>query len=318
MTVPALADIEAAGQRIAAQVHLTPTLPSRTIASRVGAASMHLKCESLQKTGSFKVRGALNAVGRLDQASRRRGVVTFSAGNHAQALAWASASLGVPCTVVMPAGASESKAAASTGYGATVILHGTPAEAFAKASALAEEHGYTFVHPFDQYDVMVGAATVGLEVLRQVPEVDILVVPIGGGGLLGGIAAAVSQLRPAVRLVGVEPDGAPSMRRSLDAGRPVRLDSVKTIADGLGAPFAGELTFPIIRDLVDDVVLVSDAEIADAMSTILSRMKLLAEGAGAAATAAVLAGRIPGLAGKHVVAILSGGNVDLDRLKVLI
>jgi threonine dehydratase len=318
MTIPVLSEIEDARQRIAAQVHLTPVLSSRTIARRAGAASVHLKCESLQKTGSFKVRGALNAVGRLDDLARRRGVVTFSAGNHAQALAWASASLGVPCTVVMPAGASESKAAASAGYGATVILHGTSTEAFAKASALATEHGFTFVHPFDQHDVMVGAGTVGLEVVEQVPDVDIIVVPIGGGGLLAGIAAAVWQLRPDVTLIGVEPEGAAAMRKSLDAGHPVRLDSVSTIADGLAAPFAGDLTFPIIRDYVDDVVLVTDAEIADAMSTILSRMKLLAEGAGAAATAAIVGGKVPDLAGKRVVAILSGGNVDLDRLKGLI
>jgi threonine dehydratase len=318
MTIPSLPEFEEARARLAATLRLTPVLSSGTIAGRAGAATFHLKCESLQKTGSFKVRGALNAVSRLDAAARQRGVVTFSAGNHAQALAWASAAVGVPCTVVMPAGASESKAAASAGYGAVVIRHGGAAEAFAKASALASEQGSTFVHPFDQHDVMVGAGTVGLEILEQVPDVDVIVVPIGGGGLLAGIAAAVRQLRPDVTLIGVEPEGASAMRQSLDAGHPVRLDAVSTIADGLGAPFAGDLTFPIIRDYVDDVVLVSDAQIAEAMSTILSRMKLLAEGAGAAATAAVLSGKLSGIGGKQVVAILSGGNVDLDRVKGLI
>jgi threonine dehydratase len=318
MTIPSLAEFAEVRELVAANLAVTPVLSSRTIASRAGTASFRLKCESLQKTGSFKVRGALNAVRRLDADARQRGVITFSAGNHAQALAWAAAAAGVPCTVVMPADASESKAAASAGYGATVIRYGTGAEAFAKANALASEKGITFVHPFDQREVMAGTGTVGLEILEQVPDVDVIVVPVGGGGLLAGIAAAVRQRRPDVRLIGVEPEGASAMRQSLDAGRPVRLDSVSTIADGLGAPFAGDLTFPIIRDYVDDVVLVSDAQIAEAMATILSRMKLLAEGAGAAATAAVLTQKIPDLAGKHVVAILSGGNVDLDRLKGLI
>lgn len=296
-------------------MHLTPCVGSRTVAERSGAAGFFLKCESLQKTGSFKVRGALNAVSLLDESARRRGVVTFSAGNHAQALAWAAASLGVHCTVVMPATASESKAAASAGYGAKVIRHGNGAEAFAKADELGREHGYTFIHPFDQPAVMAGAATVGMELLEQVPDVELLVVPIGGGGLLAGVAAAVRQMRPSVALIGVEPEGAASMRMSLDAGHPVRLDSVRTIADGLAAPFAGEFTYPIIRDLVDDVVLVTDAEIATAMTVILERMKLLPEAAGATATAALLAHKVPHATGKRVVAILSGGNIDLNRLK---
>jgi threonine dehydratase len=318
MTIPTLAEFDEARARIAGKLAITPVLASGTIARRCGATSFHLKCESLQKTGSFKVRGALNAVHQRDAEARRRGVVTFSAGNHAQALAWAAAAENVPCTVVMPAGASESKAAASAAYGAVVIRHGTGADAFAKATAMASEQGFTFVHPFDQHEVMAGTGTVGLEILEQVPDVDVIVVPIGGGGLLAGIAAAVWQLRPDVTLIGVEPGGASAMRQSLDAGHPIRLDSVSTIADGLAAPFAGELTFPIIRDYVDDVVLVTDAEIAEAMSTILSRMKLLAEGAGAAATAGVLAGKVANIAGRRVVAILSGGNVDLDRLKGLL
>lgn len=218
----------------------------------------------------------------------------------------------------MPATASESKAAAARGYGADVILHGTSAEAFALADSLAREHGYAFVHPFDQEPVMTGAGTVGLEILEQCPDVEMIVVPIGGGGLLAGIAAAVRALRPEVRLIGVEPEGASAMRRSLDAGHPVRLEVVKTIADGLGAPFAGELTYPVIRDLVDDVVIVTDEEIAHAMVTILSRAKLLAEGAGAAATAALLAGKVPGVDGKRVVSVVTGGNVDLSRVREVI
>src|ERR1017187_2153226 len=279
MPIPSLDTIHAARARIAGRLHFTPSLSSRTLANRSGVASLSLKCESLQKTGSFEVRGALNAVSQLDDATR--GVVTVSAGNHAQALGGAAASLGVRCTVVMPAAASESKAAASAEYGATVIRHGTGAEAFVRARELAATEGYALVHPFDDITVIAGAATIGLEILEQVPDVEVVVVPIGGGGLLAGVAAAIRQARPAVVLIGVEPEGAAAMRRSLDAGHPMRLDTLDTIADGLAAPFAGDLTYPIIRDLVDDVVLVTDAEIATAMSLILSRAKFLAEAAGA-------------------------------------
>src|ERR1019366_7423817 len=236
--------IRAARDRIAGRLHLTPTLASRTIADRSGAGSVWMKCESLQKAGSFKVRGALNAVSQLDAAARARGVVTVSAGNHAQALAWAAASVGAGCTVVMPATASESKAAASAGYGAKVIRHGTAADAFAKAHALAGEHGYTLVHPFDDLNVLAGAGTVGLEILDQVPDVEVVVVPIGGGGLIAAAAGASSQSKPHVQVVGVEPEGAAAMHKSLIAGHPVKLARIDTIADGLAAPFAGELTYP--------------------------------------------------------------------------
>lgn len=318
MTIPTLESIRDARSRIAGRVHLTPMLRSRTLAERAGAASLFLKCESLQKTGSFKVRGALTAVSQLDEASRRAGVVTVSAGNHAQALAWAAAAFGVRCTVVMPAKASESKAAAATGYGAEVIRHGTAADAFAKADELARAKGLTMVHPFDDPRIMAGTGTIGLEILEQAPDTDLIVVPIGGGGLIAGIAAAVRQATSNVRVIGVEPEGAAAMRASLDAGTPVRLDTLNTIADGLAAPFAGELTYPIVRDLVDDVVTVTDEEIAAAMGLILTRCKLLAEPAGAAATAALIAGKLPQASGKRVVVLLSGGNVDLSRVKELV
>jgi threonine dehydratase len=318
MQSPSLDDIRTAQARLAGHLHVTPLLSSRTIATLAGVQTVALKCESLQKTGSFKVRGALNAVLQLDPAARKRGVVTVSAGNHAQALAWAAASVGVACTVVMPAMASESKAAASAGYGATVIRHGTSAEAFARADELAAKEGFTLVPPFDDYAIIAGAGTAGLEILDQQPDVDVIVVPIGGGGLISGIASAVKRANPTVRVIGVEPEGAAAMRRSLDAGKPVRLDALQTIADGLAAPFAGQVTYPIIRDLVDDVVLVSDAEIAHAISTLLSRAKLLAEGAGAAATAALLAHRTTIPSDARVVSLLSGGNIDLGRLKEFI
>jgi threonine dehydratase len=318
MPIPPLEAIRAARFRLSGLLHVTPTLSSRTITGLTGAAGVGLKCESLQKTGSFKVRGALNAVSQLDSATSRQGVVTVSAGNHAQALAWAAASLDIPCTVVMPAAASEAKAAASAAYGATVIRHGTAADAFVRARELADSEGCTLVHPFDDVNIIAGAATAGLEILEQFPEVDVIVVPIGGGGLIAGIASAVRQTSPAVRVIGVEPVGAASMYRSLAAGHPVRLDAIDTIADGLAAPFAGDLTYPIVRECVDEVVLVTDEEIAAAMSLLLTRAKLLAEPAGAAATAALLAHKVPGLAGKRAVAVISGGNVDLDRLKGLL
>ena len=285
---------------------------------RQAGVSLFLKCESLQKTGSFKARGALNRLALLDEAERARGVVAVSAGNHAQALAWGAAAAGVKCTVVMPSHASRTKIEASRGYGADVVLAGDTAQAFERSHALAEEHGYVFVHPFEDDQVMAGAGTVGLEILEDLSDVDVVVVPIGGGGLIGGIASAIKARAPSVRVFGVEPTGAASMRKSLDEGRASRLDSVNTIADGLAPLMAGTLAFDIVRRKVDDVVLVSDDEIADAMRQLLVYTKLVAEGAGAAATAAVLARKLPLSRGSRVVAILSGGNVDPDRLKQLL
>jgi threonine dehydratase len=319
MSMPPLDDIKAARARISDRLHLTPALSSTLIGEQCGVAALTFKCEALQKTGSFKVRGALNAISQLDEAARARGVVTVSAGNHAQAVAWAARSVGVKATVVMLAAASKTKVAASTGYGAEVILHGTGAEAFALAQRLADEKGLVFIHPFENAGVLAGAGTVGLEILEQVPDVEIVVVPIGGGGLIGGVAAAIKQAQPHVRIFGVEPTGADSMYRSLKAGHAVHLDAPpRTIADGLAAPMAGEACFDIVRQLVEEVVLVTDEEIAAAMPLILTRTKILAEPAGAAGAAALLTGKIPAARGKRVVTIISGGNVDLDRLKSLI
>ena len=308
-----LSDIRAARERIGDRVHHTPVLSATRLGARVGAVLYH-KCESLQKTGSFKVRGALNRLALLDDASRARGVITVSAGNHAQALAWASRDAGVRCTVVMPTTASRTKVDASRGYGAEVVLHGASGlEAFTRAHELSVERSLTFVHPFDDDAIMAGQGTVGLEILDQLDEIDDVVVPIGGGGLIGGVAVAIKESRPTVKVYGVEPTGAAVMRKSLDGGHPVRLDSMKTIADGLAAPMAGEKTFPIVQRYVDDVVLVDDDEIMRAMRELMFSAKLLAEGAGAAATAAVLFGKIP-VGGRRVAAVLSGGNVDPSRV----
>jgi threonine ammonia-lyase medium form len=308
-----LTDIRSARERIASRIHRTPLLSATRLGERVGVRLFH-KCESLQKTGSFKVRGALNRLAQLDDASRKRGVITVSAGNHAQALAWAARDAGVRCTVVMPAKASQTKVDASRGYGAEVVLHGASSiEAFKRAHELADERSLTFVHPFDDDAVIAGQGTVGLEIAEQLEDFDDVIVPIGGGGLIAGVAIAIKELRPSARVFGVEPTGAAVMRQSLDAGRPVRLEKMQTMADGLAAPMAGDMTYPIVRRYVDDVVLVSDEEIMAAMREILFSAKLLAEGGGAAATAAVLAGKLP-LAGRRVVAILSGGNVDASRV----
>lgn len=312
--MPTLDSIRAARERIGGRLHFTPLLSATRLGARAGATLAH-KCESLQKTGSFKVRGALNKLAQLDDAARSRGVITVSAGNHAQALAWAARDAGIKCTVVMPARASQTKVDASRGYGSEVVLHGASSiEAFARAHELAAERNLTFVHPFDDEAIIAGQGTVGLELMEQMPDVQDVIVPIGGGGLIAGVATAVKELRPSVRVFGVEPTGADVMRQSLDAGHAVRLESVKTIADGLAAPMAGDLTYDVVRRYVDDVVTVTDDEIAAAMKEILLSAKLLAEGAGAAATAAVLTGRVP-VRGRKAVAVLSGGNVDAGRVR---
>lgn len=309
-------DVRAARERVSDRVHRTPLFGSRTLGERVGAPLL-LKCENLQKTGSFKPRGALSRLLTLDPGARDRGVITISAGNHAQALAWAGRSAGVPATVVMPESAPRSKVRACHGYGAEVVLHGDVFEAFRKSLELAEERELTFVHPFDEEGIIAGQGTAALEIAEDAEDLDAVVVPVGGGGLISGIAAAMAGLDPSVKVYGVEPEGAAAMRRSLDTGEPVHLDELDTVADGLAAPMAGDLTYELVRRYVEDVVVVSDAEIAVAMELLLSRCKLLVEPAGAAGVAALLAGRIP-VTGGPVAAVLSGGNVDLDRLPGLL
>lgn len=319
------ADVRAARDRIGSRVHRTPLLSSRILGERIGCRLL-LKCENLQKTGAFKVRGALNRVLGMSEEERTRGVVTVSAGNHAQAVAWAGAAAGAPATVVMPETAPRSKVDACRDYGARVLLHGTVFDAFERALELAEEEGSHFVHPFDDREVIAGQGTVGPEILERAAGcagegsdgasagVDGIVVPVGGGGLLAGIAAAVAGERPEVRVWGVEPVGADSMARSLEEGHAVRLEAVETIADGLGSPMAGELTYAVIREAAEGVVRVDDGEIGEAMELLLSRTKLLTEPAGAAGVAALLSGRIPVEEGETWVAVLSGGNADLEAL----
>lgn len=319
-TIPAMIDIQdirRAQRRLAGKVHRTPVLGSRTLSDRIGATA-HLKVEAFQRTGSFKVRGVLNRLGQLSPVERERGLVTVSAGNHAQAVAYGAAREGVRAVVVMPEHASPAKVDACREYGAEVVLHGDVFAAFARMEELRVEHGYTLVHPFDDIHVIAGQGTVGAELCEDLPDVDVVVVPVGGGGLLSGVATSVRALRPRARIIGVEPTGAPAVRRALDAGEPVRLERVDTIADGLGAPMSGPNVLEHVRALVDDVVAVGDDSIVDGLRFLLERCKLLVEPAGAAAVAALMDGTVTVPAGARVAAILSGGNIDLPRLRTLL
>ncbi len=312
-----LADIERARVTIARHVHRTSLLSSRSLSERIGTAA-HLKAESLQRTGSFKVRGAVNAIAALTPEQRASGIVTMSAGNHAQAVAYAAAALGVPVFVAMPETAPETKVAATRGYGAEVRFAPDTTELMPIVEELREKRGLFFLHPFDDDLVMAGQGTVALEVLDDLPDADVVVVPVGGGGLISGIATVIAARRAGARVYGVEPEGAQAVRRGLDAGKSVRLDSVKTVADALAAPFAGERCLEIIRRLVADVVALSDDEIIAGMRLVWERARLVVEPGGAAAVAALLAGRIPVRSGERVVAILSGGNVDIARAAELL
>jgi len=313
-----LDDVNRARRVIGDRLHRTPTLSQTTLGQMAGV-SLWLKAELFQRTGSFKARGVLNKLSALGPEERARGVIGMSAGNHAAALAFGAALEGISATVVMPTSAPASKVAATRAYGAEVILHGaTSVEMVDEYERLVALRGQTPVHPFADPLVMAGQGTIALEILEDVPNLEAVIVGVGGGGLIGGIAAAIKGLAPHVRVVGVEPEGAPGMTRALAAGAVVRLSSVDTIADGLAAPFVGELGLAVALRYVDDVVLVSDAEIREAMALIMERAKLIAEPAGAAAYAALLAGRSGVRPDARVVVVVSGGNIDRARLKTLL
>jgi threonine dehydratase len=302
--------VEAAGKRIAGQVHATPVETSATLNSRLGA-SVAAKNEALQKTGSFKVRGALNRLLTLPREEIDRGLVAISAGNHAAALAWAAGQVGAKATVVMPRHAPAAKVAACREYGAEVVLHGdTTGEALAEAERLRDDRGLTFVHPFDDPEIVAGQGTVALELVEAAGPPDVWVVPVGGGGLACGTALAVRAANPDCRVIAVEPQGAQALSAALEAGHPVPIVP-HSIADGLCAPHAGERTFPLFRELVDEVVLLSDEEILAGVRFVMERMKVVVEPAGAAGVAALLAGRVGDVAGRRVGTVFSGGNLDL-------
>ena len=309
-------DVQSARERIRSRVHETPVLYSTRLGAPLGVR-LGFKCESFQRTGSFKARGALNAVMLLTAAERAQGVVTVSAGNHAQALAWASSVVGTSCVTVMPEVAPRSKVEATRGYGATVEqIGGERQRIFDRAHEIAAQ-GRVLVHPFEDAAVAAGAGTVGLEILEQAPRASTVVVPIGGGGLIAGLAVAMKEARPDLRIIGVEPEGANAMRRSLDAGSPQRVEP-KTVADGLAAPMAGAMTLEAVRRYVDDVVVVTDDEIVAALRDLLLYAKLVVEPAAAAGLAALATGKATAPRDSEVIVVLSGGNVDLERLKSLL
>ena len=315
MRIP-LDAIRKAAERTGPHLLRTPMLSSRSLGERA-SVRLELKCENFQKTGSFKPRGALNVVLSLSAEHRACGLVTTSAGNHAQAVAWAARVVGVPCTVVMPVDAPRSKLDAVRGYGATIVEHADRATLFDRLHEEEARTGATLVHPFDDPVGLAGAGTVGLEIVEQIPDVECVVVPIGGGGLMAGVACAVKALRPECRVVGVELAAGSGMTQALAAGKPVPVTRLPTLADGLTPPFVGAIPLEVAQQALDDLVLVTEEEIMEAMRVLLVRAKLYVEGAGAAATAALLAGKVKLHEGAKVVAIVSGGNVDPERILAL-
>jgi threonine dehydratase len=317
MPLITLDDVLRAREVIGNRLHRTPTMTSETLGKMLGV-KLYLKAELFQKTGSFKVRGALNKLNSLTPQEKATGVVAFSAGNHAAGLAYAARIAGIEATIVMPETAVQSKVDATRSYGGKVVLHGTARDIFPKTQELQREHGYTLIHPFDDPFTSAGQGTVGLEMLEDMPAPDVVVVPIGGGGLITGVSAVVRAKYPSAKIIGVEPVGAAGMKRALEANAVVSLEKVETIADGLGAPFAGVHNLENVQKNVDDVVLVTDDEIAAGMRLLMERCKLLPEPAGAASFAALLHRKFPFAEGATVACIVSGGNVDLSRLKTIL
>lgn len=301
-------DIDDAVTALAGVVRHTPLVASRVLSERVGA-DVVVKCENLQRTGSFKPRGAYLRISRLSDAERARGVVAASAGNHAQGVAWSATRLSIPSRVYMPVGAALPKVAATKAYGAEVVLRGnTVDESLVAAQAYADETGASLIHPFDHRDIVTGQATVGVEILEQLPDVGSIVVPLGGGGLLAGIAAAVKPRRPNVRLIGVQARAAAAWPESLRSGGPVAARDMATMADGIAVARPGDIPFAHVSELVDDVVTVDEESLSTALLLMLERAKLLVEPAGAAGVAALMTGRLtlPG----PVCVVASGGNID--------
>ncbi|MGH2732320.1 MAG: threonine ammonia-lyase [Actinomycetota bacterium] len=316
MELVQIEDARRAAALLKGVAHVTPLSPSRVLSEMTGGP-IFLKCENLQRTGSFKIRGAYNRIALLSDAERALGVVAASAGNHAQGVALAASLLGVKATVFMPVGAPLPKVQATSAYGANVVLEGSIYdEAYHAAEIYAKEQSAVLVHPFDHPDVIAGQGVVGLEIMEELPEVGTILVGVGGGGLISGIAAAVKPLRPEVKVVGVEPEGAAGLTRSLEAGHVVTLPQISTVADGLAAKRAGDLTFAHVSKLVDAMVTVTDEEIAEGLLLMAERSKLVVEPAAAAPVAALMRGRVT--LAHPVVAVVSGGNIDpLLLLRVL-
>jgi len=307
-----LADVRAAASRIEPYIHRTPLLPSRSLSERIGA-EVRLKCENLQRAGSFKMRGATNALLQLSDEQRRSGVVAFSSGNHAQGVAYAAKLLGIRATIVMPEGSVQSKVDATKAYGAEVVTAGvTSATRDTVARELAAQSGAVVIPPFDDERIIAGAGTVGLEIVEEWPDVDTIVVPLGGGGLLAGTSLAATSLKPAVNVYGVEPRAGNDGEQSFQSGRIVTIDPPRTIADGARTLAIGERNFEIIRERVRNVVSVDDATLLDALRFAMYRTKLVIEPTGALGIAALFAGAIQ--PGGRVAVVVSGGNLDFSLL----
>jgi threonine dehydratase len=312
-----LASIEAARERIGDAIHLSPCQLSHHLSERIGLP-IFLKLENLQRTGSFKERGALNKLLSLTPVERKRGVIAASAGNHAQGVAFHATKLGIRSQIVMPQATPLVKVVSTRGFGAEVILHGANYdEACEEALARCQQQGLTFIHPFDDPDVISGQGTIGLELLEQVYNLEAVVVPIGGGGLISGIACALKECNPKIRVIGVEPEKLPSMTRAREAGRPVTLSPQATIADGIAVRRAGDFTLPLVSRYVDEIVTVDDEEIASSILMLLEQEKTLAEGAGAAALAALLQEKTS-LRHERTAVLVCGGNIDVSLLAKII
>ena len=312
-----LKDFELAAERLAPILHHTELDLSSTFSKMTGG-KIYLKCENRQKTGSFKIRGASNKLAAMSDRGENCPVVASSAGNHAQGVAYAASKFGIPATIVMPKAAPIAKVQATEGYGAKVVLHGDCYDdAYAHAMALCQEEGAKFLHPYNDADVIAGQGTLGLEILSDLPYVDIIVVPAGGGGLLAGIAAAVKQVNPRVKVYGVQAAGADAIARSYAEKKLITTDYCATIADGIAVKAPGDLTVELINRYADGVVTVSDSEIANAILLLMERCKQIVEPAGATPLAAVLSGKID-VTGKRVVCLLSGGNIDVSFVQSII
>lgn len=306
-----------AHEHVKVHAHHTPVVGSRALSELTGA-DVWLKAESFQRTGSYKIRGPLNKLALLDESAKQAGVICSSAGNHAQGVALAAAIHGVRAVVVMAENATPSKVEATRGYGAEVVLHGTIwDEANEKALELVDEQGLTYIHPFDDLDLIAGQGTVGLEIYDDLPSVETVVVPIGGGGLISGVSMALKSTDPRIRVIGVESSGAPAMKLSLEAGERVQLDEVDCVIDGLTVKRVGELTLDIVRRHVDAIVTLPDEQIFEALLWTMARTKIVVEGAAAASVAALLNGLVEAEPGETVVCVLSGGNLKLDQLNGL-
>jgi threo-3-hydroxy-L-aspartate ammonia-lyase len=312
-----LDDVRAAAERLAGVAHRTPALTSRTLDERTGA-TVFLKAECLQRGGAFKFRGAYNMISALEPGQREHGIVAYSSGNHAQAVSLASRLLDTSATILMPADTPAAKLDATRGYGAEVVTYDRYTEdREALGAALSEERGLVLVPPYEHPLIMAGQGTAAIELLEDAPDLDLLLVPVGGGGLIAGCGTAAKALRPGIHVVGVEPEAGDDTRRALAAGERVRIPVPRTIADGQQADIPGELTFAVNRQVVDAIVTVSDAEIVDAMAFLFDRMKLVTEPSGATAAAALLARRVPGAAGARIGVVISGGNVGAGRFAEL-